>query len=787
MGDKDKGKVKGKGKGNPVAEKLKKIKKIKMTVMAIGGALPVIGNIALGLLVALIVMFPIMYIGERIEEIFAAVGEFVVTTSEKMLNFTTGNGWLTNESAYYEKLNDEYKRFNNYPTAEGEFDVAIIAATTHYSKMIGTDIFTKEKCEGDPECDGEKYDPKEEPPVDKDQTKDFYFVANDNLGSAYSLWPGQKRLIGHLISTKFNTRCVTVPTGWNILNPDSWDQYAGAIGDLLESIINEVKYGVTDTFKDLLKKVNPIRLATAIWAYAAEEEAGYIETELKNVAYEISVDNFFESLDYIIANSELNFDCEYMNDIDPAPENKKWVAVPMIVKYVDYDRYEQYLKNVYLPLRFQSYLLEVDPDNDPNEWYDMKFYDGLTDKQQRLIDNMVDEIFAMRDSYIYLLGDARNSVLKVSGMNSLPVQIGSGEDWLKNYVSRGYQLGTAKCFVNGEYTGKSNCNHLAIDFSWGGCENTPITAIASGVVTVAVGDRPGPTGYGNYIIIGHSVDNDKAYEYYSLYAHLNRVDVSVGDEVTAGQQIGLLGNTGNSSGPHLHFEIRDENNLQIDPTPILNGIVEGNGTVLDGAMTCDMFSSNELTNLNNALKSKVEAAGFGTRDGVVAAARYLSNDIGIKIPYWWGGKSTSVGINSEWGCKKPIKASGSTKQPVGVQWPYGMDCSGYVSWAIRNGGYKATSIYEGSDNQYNFTDDRKDWNDPETISSVNPGDLAWRSGHIGIIISTNVPACQYTVAEEKGASTGLVVSTYECTSSQFEKIILMDDYYDNDSNKEVVE
>ncbi|MDD4809197.1 MAG: M23 family metallopeptidase [Bacilli bacterium] len=766
---------------NPLKDKLKKARKIKLA-MAAGGILPILFNILIVLVVSFIVMFPIMYIGERIEGFFSGVGDFVVTTSEKLINLTSGNGWLTNEKVYYDKLKEQYEKFNSFPTAEGEFDVAIIAATTHYSKMIGTYIFTKEECEGDPECSSDDYTPNDPPPIDKNQTRSFYKVAEDNLGSAFTFWPGQKKLVGHLVSTKFNARCVHVPIGWNILQPSSWDAYAGSVGDLLGSIVNEVIYTLDGTLDDLIASINPVKFATAIWAYASEGEASFIETQLKNAGYELYFDNIIETIDHIKKESNLDIDCNEMEE--PAPEGFKWAKVPMMVKYIDYDRYKEYLKNVYLPLRFQSHLLKIDPTVDPNEWYNMKFYDGLTKPQQQAIDNMVNEIFAMRDSYLYLMKDIRDSVLKVSGMTSLPVMIGSGEDWMK-YTSRGYQLGTASCYVNGKYTGRDNCNHLAIDFSWAGCENTPVIAIANGVVTVAIGNKPGPSGYGNYIIIGHDINNDDKYEYYSLYAHLNRVDVEVGDSVVAGQQIGLLGNTGNSSGPHLHFEIRDKNNNKIDPTPILNGIVSGTGNVLEGAITCGMFDNVELQAMNNALKSRVETAGMSTRSGVVAAARYLVNDLGVKIPYWWGGKYTQVGLNSEWGCKKPIIAGGSVRQAAGELWPLGLDCSGYVSWAIRNGGYKASTILEGTSNQYRFTDDKKPWRDPETMDSVKIGDLAWRYGHIGIILGIDKANCIYSVAE--AVTAGLVVNRYDCTGSTFSNIILMDDYYNNDANKEVVE
>jgi murein DD-endopeptidase MepM/ murein hydrolase activator NlpD len=64
-------------------------------------------------------------------------------------------------------------------------------------------------------------------------------------------------------------------------------------------------------------------------------------------------------------------------------------------------------------------------------------------------------------------------------------------------------------------------------------------------------------GYGNLVIVENG-------EYRTYYAHLSSIPVSVGDTVKAGTTIGLSGNTGNSTGPHLHYEIR-RNKVAIDP------------------------------------------------------------------------------------------------------------------------------------------------------------------------------------------------------------------------------
>jgi murein DD-endopeptidase MepM/ murein hydrolase activator NlpD len=101
--------------------------------------------------------------------------------------------------------------------------------------------------------------------------------------------------------------------------------------------------------------------------------------------------------------------------------------------------------------------------------------------------------------------------------------------------------------------------HQAIDI--GAAEGSAVVASDTGTVTWAGWNV---YGYGNLIVINHG----NGYETY--YAHLSSVGVVPGQVVYQGQYIGASGNTGRSSGPHLHFEIRYFNSL-LDPMSMLGG------------------------------------------------------------------------------------------------------------------------------------------------------------------------------------------------------------------------
>ncbi len=101
------------------------------------------------------------------------------------------------------------------------------------------------------------------------------------------------------------------------------------------------------------------------------------------------------------------------------------------------------------------------------------------------------------------------------------------------------------------FTGRAEF-HKGVDFA--GIEGAPVIAVAAGVVTWA-GSRDG---YGTLVEINHGNG------YVTRYAHNERVLVKVGETVTRGQTIALMGSTGRSTGPHVHFEVL-HNGRQVNP------------------------------------------------------------------------------------------------------------------------------------------------------------------------------------------------------------------------------
>jgi len=122
-------------------------------------------------------------------------------------------------------------------------------------------------------------------------------------------------------------------------------------------------------------------------------------------------------------------------------------------------------------------------------------------------------------------------------------------------------IGTLESGVGGRrnpFSGRGYEYHEGqdIDAEYG----TPVQAAASGKVTIAGRQR----GYGNVVYVDHGAGLS------TRYGHLSQINVAVGQSVTRGQTIGLVGSTGRSTGPHLHYEVRI-NNQPVNPVNYLPG------------------------------------------------------------------------------------------------------------------------------------------------------------------------------------------------------------------------
>jgi murein DD-endopeptidase MepM/ murein hydrolase activator NlpD len=109
----------------------------------------------------------------------------------------------------------------------------------------------------------------------------------------------------------------------------------------------------------------------------------------------------------------------------------------------------------------------------------------------------------------------------------------------------------------GQGGGRWARNHTGTDFA--APIGTPIRTVMKGVVVSAAFDGP----YGRQVRVRHEDGTE------TWYNHMSKFSVSVGETVYAGDQVGAVGVTGNTTGPHLHFEVRPGGGDPIDPMPWL--------------------------------------------------------------------------------------------------------------------------------------------------------------------------------------------------------------------------
>jgi len=236
-------------------------------------------------------------------------------------------------------------------------------------------------------------------------------------------------------------------------------------------------------------------------------------------------------------------------------------------------------------------------------------------------------------------------------------------------------------------------------------------------------------------------------------------------------------------------------------------------------VTCRQFSTEEAELLDNILFDRINEAGYGTRAGVVAAARFLTLEFSYRIHYFYengrltespykivdgegryyhrglylsenkfsslqpGAKLVGPAI---WGCDLQNYTNWG-QWVVGKYYPNGLDCSGFVTWALLNGGFDVGDRGAGP-SSYEDVDDlgTKVTITEELMSSgkVKVGDLIGLYGHAAILAGWDDE--NYYIAESLNTTKGVVMTVVKkedlVNNSIYTFIILMDDVYKNDGN-----
>lgn len=157
--------------------------------------------------------------------------------------------------------------------------------------------------------------------------------------------------------------------------------------------------------------------------------------------------------------------------------------------------------------------------------------------------------------------------------------------------------------------GVGTTNHGGLDI--GAPAGTPILAASGGTVSLAGSNG----GYGNCVVIDHGNGLQ------TLYGHMSSIGTSAGATVTPGQVIGYVGSTGNSTGPHLHYEMR-QNGTKIDPYPYIEG-----AQISGGTLTLSQAIQNALTLMKSGTSTEdIDKMGSNVMIGGLNLGAYTGTD-----------------------------------------------------------------------------------------------------------------------------------------------------------------
>ncbi len=553
-----------------VQNKLNKVKKAVIAKVAAACA-PIVLGLVLVFFVIQTILGPIMDAFGHIDKALTGVSNF----SESISNFYYGFGFQDSKEAFYEEINGLVERYGS------ELDVPLLLSTLFYTEGMGYDTaFENIELEG--AIDGSvKGSNQNIFNAIRGYMREKFDEANqtvDENGLVYNA--GKIYRLRKLARNQFHTDIFGTPT-----------REGKETSMSLSSFMEQYGERIKGSFIDALKNIAGASIAAInavfkeIWAFIVGSDyqgdffanAGFAAESAKDSILDLFADIFYGLAD--VTGISIGF---LKSDEDGLDLFQIYVRVKTF-EY-DEDNYDKYLREYYIP-------------NMP-EFKEMLPSEG--EAREAKIDQIINEIHAnkqlFKDIFLQYVDTPAETYVEqcVGGIDldlakelTLPVKVPEG---------------TTVNFVEGEtaFGIRGGTNHNGIDLNSGTAgvnEGDPVYAIADGEVVnslpnVACNTRTDSSceySQGAWVRIRHNiVIGQNEYNFYSVYMHLqtNSGQPAVGTKVKKGELIGKIGNTGDSSGAHLHFEIRDEdgtdNGQPLDPTNLFVPCKKGSSGTLVG-------------------------------------------------------------------------------------------------------------------------------------------------------------------------------------------------------------
>lgn len=205
------------------------------------------------------------------------------------------------------------------------------------------------------------------------------------------------------------------------------------------------------------------------------------------------------------------------------------------IQEIDENLYREVLEQDQIPMSIRN--AGVGGHDKYKEYEGFDYLKRIVDAHKE-IDGLSKRLYIQSKSYDELLKSSRERIKKIQSIPSImPLSGVERYHFVSGFGYRIHPILKRKIF------------HKGIDYG----VKTGTAIYATGNGTVARADYE--SGYGNRVVVDHG------FGYKTQYAHMSKILVEVGDTVYRGQRIGLVGNTGRSSGPHLHYEVIKDNRV----------------------------------------------------------------------------------------------------------------------------------------------------------------------------------------------------------------------------------